>query len=366
MCARQLGCPGGLQLDVNLQPDAANMAGVTNDTVAHTLNTYYSGLYLTTFREGSHQTPVLLRLPPEQHRSLESVQAAYVEGYTGKVPLDAVADFELKHLPVKLTRYQRERSLWVMARPEPGLLARDILGQLKAQVAAIEAALPPGYRIEDGGIQEEAVRGERANTVAPGVGIVLVIFCLLLQYNSSVKPLFILLTVPLSIIGGLLGLWIRGIPLGFMETLGFLALFGTVLNAAILMIDFVEQLIRERLDRRDGLAAPGECAYCGLTREAFRACLVEAGQARMMPICMTTATTVAGLMSLMFGGGPLFMGLATVFAVGLIIGSAITLFVLPALMAVFVENFKYELVEAPVDLPEPDDHSALISAPQSG
>lgn len=339
----------GLQLDVNLKPDEANMAGVTNDTVAHTLNTYYNGLYLTTFREGSHQIPVMLRLPPEQRRSLQSVQAAYTEGYTGKVPLDSVADFGLEHVPVKITRYQRERSLWIQARPQPGLLARDILGRLQPQVDAIVAELPPGYRIENGGIEEEAARGERANSVALGVGITLVIFCLLLQYNSSVKPLLILLTVPLSVIGGMLGLWLRDIPMGFMETLGFLALFGTVLNAAILMIDFVEQLIQERLDKRDGIAAPGERAYCGLTREAFRACLAEAGQARMMPICMTTATTVAGLMSLMFGGGPLFMGLATVFAVGLIVGSAITLFVLPALMALFVENFRYALVEVPSD-----------------
>jgi Cu/Ag efflux pump CusA len=63
-----------------------------------------------------------------------------------------------------------------------------------------------------------------------------------------------------------------------------------------------------------------------------------------MPIFMTTATTVAGLTSLMFGGGPLFKGLATVFAVGLIVGSTITLFVLPALMALFVENFRFNLI----------------------
>ncbi len=335
----------GLQFDVDLKADRANMAGVTNDTVADTLNAYYSGRYLTTFREGDRQLPVMLRLPPEQRRSLHSVQGAFVEGYTGKVPLDAVADFGLSRAPVQITRYQRERSLRVQARPEPGLLARDILAQLQPKIDAIAAQLPPGYRIVDGGIQEEAARGERANSVALGIGIVLVVFCLLLQYNSAVKPLLILLTVPLSIIGAMLGLWLRGIPLGFMETLGFLALFGTVLNAAILMIDFTEQLIKERLAKGERLAPPGERGYCGLTRDAFRDCLAEAGHARMMPIFMTTATTVAGLMSLMFGGGPLFMGLATAFAVGLIVGSAITLLVLPALIALFVENFGYPLVD---------------------
>jgi len=129
-----------------------------------------------------------------------------------------------------------------------------------------------------------------------------------------------------------------------METLGFLALFGTVLNAAILLIDYTQQLIGEKLKAGEGLASEGERTYCGLTREAFRATLLEASQVRLLPIFMTTATTVAGLTSLMFGGGPLFKGLATVFAVGLIVGSTITLFVLPALMALFVENFRFPLV----------------------
>ena len=67
------------------------------------------------------------------------------------------------------------------------------------------------------------------------------------------------------------GLWVRDIPLGFMETLGFLALFGTVLNAAILMVDFVEELLREKVAAGEGLAPQGERGYCGLTREAFLA-----------------------------------------------------------------------------------------------
>ena len=121
------------------------------------------------------------------------------------------------------------------------------------------------------------------------------------------------------------------------------------------MIDFTEQLIKQKLAKGEDLAPQGQRSYCGLTREAFRASLVEAAQARMTPIFMTTATTVAGLMSLMFGGGPLFMGLATAFAFGLVVGSAITLVVLPALMALFVENFRYPLVRAeePEVIPEP-------------
>ncbi len=334
----------GLQLDVDVDSVDANLAGVTNNTIARTLNAYYSGLHLTRYREGDREIPVMLRLPKDQRQSLQKVNTAFVEGYDRKVPLKAVADLKVRYEPTLITRYQRERSLWVQARPEPEYLAREILEILEPEVAAIEKELPPGYHIDNGGIDEEAMRGERANNVSLGVGAVLVILCLLLQYNSAVKPLLILLTVPLSIIGGMLGLWIRAIPFGFMETLGFLALFGTVLNAAILLVDYTQQLIREKLEAKEGLAPEGQRAYCGLTREAFRTCMLTATRVRLLPIFMTTATTVAGLTSLMFGGGPLFKGLATVFATGLIVGSAITLFVLPALIAVFVENFRFQLV----------------------
>ena len=336
----------GDQLDVEILSTAANMAGVTNATVAQTLETYYSGYHLTTYREGDHQVPIMLRLPPEQRRSLDSLRTAFVEGYAGKVPLDSVADLQMKRRPVKTTRFQRERMMAVLARPESGILASEVLEQAKDQVDEIAAQLPPGYRIEDGGIQEEAARGERQNSASLGIGAALILLCLIIQYNSWVKPLMIVLTVPLAIIGGLLGLWFRGIPMGFMETLGFLALFGTVLNAAILMIDFAEGLITEKLAAGEGVAAPGEKSYSGLTREAFRECLTETGRIRMMPILMTTLTTVGGLITLMFAG-PLFRGLATVFAVGLTLGTAITLFVLPAIMALMVENFGMKLGKQP-------------------
>ena len=336
----------GLQLNVDVNAVDANLSGITNNTIARTLNAYYSGLLLTRYREGDREIPVMLRLPKEQRQSLEVVDGAFVEGYDRKVPLNAIADFEIAYEPTLLTRYQRERSIWIQAQPEPGIQAREVVAALEPKVRALEQEMPPGYHIQNGGIDEEALRGERANNVSLGIGMALVILCLVLQYNSAVKPLLILLTVPLSIIGGMLGLWLRGIPMGFMETLGFLALFGTVLNAAILLIDFTQQLLQEKLANKEGLAPEGERAFCGLTREAFRATLLEASRVRLLPIFMTTATTVAGLTSLMFGGGPLFKGLATVFATGLIVGSTITLFVLPALIALFVENFRFPLVRA--------------------
>ncbi|MEM8678652.1 MAG: efflux RND transporter permease subunit [Planctomycetota bacterium] len=333
----------GEQLNVDIRNDQANMAGVTNATVAKALNAYYTGDHLTTYREGDHQIPIKLRLPPEQRRSLKDIGSVYVEGYSGKVPLDAVAELEITKQPIKITRYQRERMFAVMCRPETGVLARDVLKELEPQMRAIEASLPSGYRLENGGIEEEAIKGERQNAASLSVGAALIALCLIVQYNSWVKPLIIILTVPLSIIGGLVGLYLLNIPMGFMETLGFLALFGTVMNAAILMVDFSETTVEKQRESGEGVAAEGEPSCSGLTPQAFQQCLAEAGQIRLMPIIMTTLTTIGGLLSLILSGGPLFKGLATVFAFGLAIGTAITLFALPAILAIFVQDFGMKL-----------------------
>ena len=149
----------------------------------------------------------------------------------------------------------------------------------------------------------------------------------------------IFLTIPLAIAGGYLGLYLQGFSLGFMETLGILALMGIVLSAAILLIDFSELLVRQKLASGEGLASPGEPSSAGLKPEVFRQCLADAGQMRFKPIMMTTLTTVGGLLTLMLGGGPLFKGLAAVIVYGLSIGTAFTLFFIPAIFAIFVENF---------------------------
>jgi len=118
-------------------------------------------------------------------------------------------------------------------------------------------------------------------------------------------------------------------------------------------MDFSARLVGDRVAAGKGLAEPGQKSCSGLTREAFRNAIADAGQLRFMPIMMTTLTTIGGLLSLMFAGGPLFEGLATVIVVGLILGTALSLFVLPALIAVFVEDFGITLapVLASSDLP---------------
>jgi len=337
----------GRQLGVDVDEHKAVLAGVTNASISLSMNAYYSGHPLALYRERDRQIPVMLRLPPEQRRTLDELGALHVEGFAGKVPLESVATIRREWVPAKINRYQRERNMSVRCRPEPGVLYSEVIGAIQQDLDQIAADLPPGFRIEQGGISEEADKGAKMNGKALMAGAILIFLLLVIQFNSVLKPFIIFLILPLAAGGGLVGLLIMQIPLGFMETVGFLALFGIVLSAAILLIEFSGILVGEKRAAGEGLAAEGEKSFDGLSRDAFRRCLAEAGQLRLMPILMTTLTTVGGLLSLMLVGGPLFKGLATVIVIGLSIGTLFTLFVLPAIIAVFVENFGMKLADEP-------------------
>jgi len=163
---------------------------------------------------------------------------------------------------------------------------------------------------------------------------VLIILLLVIQYNGWAKPIIILTTLPLALIGAFLGLYATANSLGFMPQLGLLALFGIVLNTAIIYIEVAEKVIKEKSEASDG-SGP----IAGLTRDEFVACLVDAGRQRLLPIALTTLTTVGGLIPLALFGGPLWEGMAYLMIFGLQLATLLTLIVVPALYAIFTERF---------------------------
>jgi len=325
------------QLHVDVDEDKANLAGVTNLGLAQTLNAYFSGHYLTTFREGDHLVPVYLRLPPEQRGSIDELRSAYVEGEYGKVPLDSIAEILPRWKPARIDRRFLQRVIEVRARIEPGYRANDIVMELMAskEFKQWEANLPPGYWWEAGGELFESKQAKGELSLSLGISLLMIILLLVIQYNGIAKPIIILTTLPLALIGSFFGLYITGNPLGFMPQLGLLALFGIVVNTAIIFIEFADSLIKEKVEDCDG-SGP----IMGLSIHEFRECLVQAGQVRLLPIAMTTLTTIGGLLPLALAGGPLWEGLAWLMIFGLMVATILTLIVVPSLYAIFVENFK--------------------------
>lgn len=348
------GAPA-FQLRVDVDEERANLAGVTNARVAQTLNAYFTGQQLTTFREGDHLVPVLLRLretdrpangaapltAAESLTALEGLRGLRVEGAKGKVPLDTIASINPRWDPGKIERRYLNRLIEVRAKTEDGYRGNDIVNDIMAsdEMKRLKADLPSGYRIEVGGMMEESAKSQAMMQVSLIASIVLIVMLLVIQYNGFSKPVIICITLPLALIGALAGLWITGNPLGFMPQLGILSLFGIVLNTAIIFMEFADVLIKDAAMKSDGTGP-----ICGLTKPEFRSCLVKACKQRLLPIFLTTATTIGGLLPLALAGGPLWEGMAWCMIFGLAFATVLTLLVVPALYAIFVETFRIQPV----------------------
>ncbi len=346
------------QLDVEVDEDKANLSGVTNSAVADTLSAYFSGLQLTMFREGDHQVPVYFRLRPEDRRSLVGIDAAFVEGVNGKLPLNSVAKVSPTWQPGKIARRDQNRTIEVSAEVEDGISGNDVVLRVwnSDKMHALKDSLPVGYRIEIGGSLEESQDASVQMMTSFGISFLCIVLILVVQYNGWSKTGVILTTLPLAVIGAWFGLWLMKSPLGFMPQLGLLSLFGIVLNTGIIFIEFADILIEHK---RDEVAASGEGSgpIVGMDRQAFRECLVAAGKQRMLPIFLTTATTIGGLLPLALSGGPLWEGMSWLMIFGLIVATLLTLYVVPALYAIIVETFHVRPV---ADVVAPDTGAAGV------
>ncbi|MCR9199221.1 MAG: efflux RND transporter permease subunit [Planctomycetaceae bacterium] len=332
----------GYELNVNIDEDRANLAGVTNSQVAATLNAYFSGRLLTTFREGDHTVPVYFRLKVDGRRSLADINNAWVEGSSGKVPLGSIADISPKWKPSVIERRDMNRTIEVRARVEEGVSGNDVVNRImdSAEMKQLEASLPPGFKVEIGGALEESQEAAGMMLMSFVMSLVAIILLLIIQFNSVSKTMIIIGTLPLALIGALGGLALTNNPLGFMPQLGVLSLFGIVLNTGIIFIEFADILIRRKSEQVNG-----DGPIVGLSAAEFRNCLVDAGKQRLLPIFLTTATTVGGLIPLAMGGGPLWEGMSWLMIFGLLVATLLTLLVVPALYAIVVETFAQPPVE---------------------
>jgi len=315
------------QVELRIDPQAANLAGVTNADIALTTSALLSGAPLTTYREGDHLVPVLLRTTREKREALGDLEDIYVNGRFGKVPLDSVAEVVPTLEPSVIARRNGLPTVTVGSRVAPGLLSNTVSNRVQPKLEAMLDDLPPGYAVEIDGELEETAKAQRQVVIAIAISILLMVLVLTVQYNSLVKPAVVMAAVPLGMIGVLLGLLITGWAMGFMAMLGILALGGIVVNNAIVLIDFIETNVAAGQELRQAVA--------------------DAGRVRMRPIVLTTLTTIGGLLPLSLFGGALWAPMTNGMIFGLSVSTVLTLFVIPSLYVLMVEKAGMKVLRAP-------------------
>lgn len=304
------------KLVVEIDESRAQRAGVTHEEIAVSLQTVFSGITATEYREGDKVVPVTLRSTQARRNDLESFTSVNVfSGTTGRsVPVGQVADVDMVWQPSKILRRNRLKTVTVEADLDPGVTAAEVTALLGPWLE--EQEWPLGYSWELGG-EDEASAEANASIGAqlPVAGLVIVLL-LVTQFNSLRRPAIILLTIPLGLIGVIIGLLVLRSYFGFMTLLGVVSLAGIVINNAIVLLD------RIRVEIEDNGRTP-------------QAAIIESAQRRLRPILLTTFTTLGGMIPLYLGGGPMFEPMAVAIMFGLVFATVLTLGFVPVLYALF-------------------------------
>ena len=318
------------QIFVDVLDELSGVTGVRKSEVASSLDAFYSGRLLTHYREGNRLIPVYFRLRPEDRRSMEAMQSTFIESRVGKIPLAAVADMVPQWRPSRIDRRNGNRTIEIRSQVLAGGSGNDITQKVfdSKAMAQLRSEFPMGMKVEVGGALEEAQSAQGQMLASFGLSFISIIVLLICQFSSVFRTSIIIVTLPLALGGALLGLWVTDNSLGFMPQLGILALFGIVLNAAILFVEFVDLLIREKI--HPSTEADSESRPL-LEKSEIQSTIIAAGQQRFTPIFLTTATTVGGLIPLATAGGPLWVGMAWLLIFGLMFATLLTLFVIPVL-----------------------------------
>ncbi len=306
------------KLLVRVDEQRAQRAGVSNQDVAISFQTLFSGFDTTEYREDDKIIPVTLRSAGAGGLDPTTVSSVNVFSQsTGRsVPVGQVARIDLAWQPSKILRRDRLPTVTVESDLEPGVTATEINALLEPWLEEISAEWPLGYSWAIGGEEEESKKANESIAAKLPIAGLIIVLLLVAQFNSLRKPAIILITIPLGLIGVVIGLVVMRSYFGFMTLLGIISLAGIVINNAIVLLDRIKIEIEEN------------------GREPARA-VVESAQRRLRPILLTTVTTLGGLLPLYLGGGPMYEPMAVSIMFGLVFATALTLGVVPVLYSLF-------------------------------
>ncbi|MCP8900081.1 efflux RND transporter permease subunit [Gilvimarinus xylanilyticus] len=301
-------------LDVDVNQAQARAADVTSEDIAQSLEGAIDGYQLSRFREGDKLIPIMLRNDDEERSSLERLKSLTVyplESDGRGVPLNQVAEIKMTSGYGRIDRENLVRTITVQARSTQ-LTAEQMQPKVAEAFNELEKTLPPGHWIEYDGVVKMSAEGQAALQENLPICIGLIFILLVAQFNSFKRPLLIVVTIPLVIVGVAVGLLVMRADFGFMVLLGLYSLAGIIINNAIVLIDRID------IDRKDPDLLAAEA-------------IVSASVRRLRPIIMSTVTTVLGFLPLIFSRDPLFYGMASAMAFGLAVGTVMSLLVVPVL-----------------------------------
>jgi multidrug efflux pump len=308
----------GKNLSVEIDQLRAKRAKLSSRDISHSLLLSLDGHQASVYREGDQLIPITLgskRGYKDDWSTVEDLNITSTK--TGQsIPLKQVADLKISWGPSKVHRRNGERTITVTAQAEKGYSSIKLTERILKWLKNRENISKLPFNFSPGGDFEKSKEANKSIAKKLPIAMFIIFFLLILQFNSFRKTFIVLVTIPLSLMGVFLGLYLGNSVIGFMTLLGIISLAGIVVNNAIVLID--------RIDiERD------------LSDLSLNEVIKKASSTRLRPILLTTLTTVGGLLPLLFFGGPLWRPMALSIIFGLFFATVLTLGVVPVLYSLF-------------------------------
>ncbi len=304
------------QLTITIDDEKAASYGVTRDQITGQIQLQFTGQVATQYREDGNEMDVTMLYPENERSTISDLQDMKIQSPTGAViPLDEVAVFQEMQGPAALMRQNQQAQMNVSSQ----VVDRDLASVVSDVESALgELSMPEGYSYSIGGQAEDMAESFADLALALVFSIFLVYAVMAIQFENFLFPLIIMFSMPATVIGVMVGLFVTGLPLSIPAFIGIIMLAGIVVNNSIVLVDYINILRDKGMDRYEAI--------------------LEAGQSRLRPILMTTLTTILAMVPLALAlgeGAEMQQPLAVTIIFGLGISSIFTLLLIPVVYTLF-------------------------------
>ena len=309
------------ELSVKVKRDQAADMGVSVESIGRTLETLLGGRQVTRFKRDGEQYDVIVQVADVDRRNPDDIRGIYARGQNGSmISLDNLVSVSETIAPRELNHFGQRRAVTITANLAPGYTMGEALTYMDGIANQL---LKPGFAVDYNGQSREFRQSASSLALTFGLALAFIYLVLAAQFESFRDPFIIMLTVPLSMAGALLALWLTGGTLNVYSQIGLVTLVGLITKHGILIVEFANQLQEKGLGLKEAV--------------------IESATLRLRPILMTTGAMVLGAVPLALAvgaGAESRQQIGWVIVGGLLLGTFLTLFVVPTVYSLLAAQKK--------------------------
>ena len=302
-----------VDLKVKINREKSAMLGIPVSRIDQAVRTALVGKSVGNFRDGNGEDyRILIKRQGPESPEWQALQQIHVLAENGDmIPLNHLVDFNLESMIPRFRHHNMVRMALVTSDLDTGFQAEQVTNQIILKLEQYD--WPQGVNYLVGGEQEDRKESFGGMFQAVIVALLGIFAVLVLQFRSFVQPIIIFAAIPFAISGAILGLWVTGYTFSFTAFIGLTSLIGIVVNNSIILVDYANQIRSSQ------------------TGISVQSAIITSAKTRLLPIILTTLTTIGGLLPLTLSRSSMWSPMGWVIIGGLLVSTLLTLFIVPLL-----------------------------------